>query len=138
MATASELLDRWVSSFNKGQMESFEAFMAPTAITDEIGTGRRLGVKEGTEAAKAWKASFPDAQGEIVNCISSGNQAAAEIIWTGTNSGTLNSMPATGKAVRVRAIAVLLEDGGRTAQLRHYIDIAGMREQLEGRVPAAG
>lgn len=132
MATASELLDRWISSFNKGQMESFEAFMAPTAMTDEIGTGRKLGIKEGTEAAKAWRVAFPDVQGAITNRISSGNQAVGEIIWTGTNTGSLHGMPATGKAVQVRAIAVLLEDGGRTAQLRHYIDIAGMREQLEG------
>ena len=45
-------------------------------------------------------------------------------------------MPATGKAVRVKAIAVLLEEAGRVAQLRHYIDIAGMREQLAGEAPA--
>lgn len=63
MATASELLDRWVSSVNNGQMD----------------------------------------------------------------------MPATGKPVQVRAIAVLLEDAGRAAQIRHYIDIAGMHEQLEGK-----
>jgi len=132
MASASELLDRWVSSVNNGQMESFEAFMAPTAMTDEIGTGRKLDVKESTQAAKAWRIAFPDVQGAITNRISDGNQAVGEIIWTGTNTGSLDGMPATGKPVQVRAVAVLLEDAGRTAQIRHYIDIAGMREQLEG------
>lgn len=137
MATANELLDRWIKSFNDSQMESFEAFMSPTAMIEEVGTHRTLGAKEATEAAKAWKEAFPDARGSIVNRIASGNQVVGEIVWTGTNSGSFNGMRPSGNSVRVQAIAVLTEEGGRMAFLRHYIDVAGLLEQIGVPAPVA-
>jgi len=99
-------------------------------VTEEIGTGRTVGVKEGTQNAKNWRAAFPDAHGMIENRVVSGNQAIGEILWTGTNSGGLNGMPPTNKAAKVRAVAVITEEGGKIARARHYIDVAGMLTQL--------
>jgi predicted ester cyclase len=98
---------------------------AANGVTEEIGTGRTVGVKEGTETAKAWKAAFPNAHGTVENRVVSGNQAIGEILWTGTNSGSLNGMPPTNKQANVRAVAVITEEGGKIAKVRHYIDVAG-------------
>jgi steroid delta-isomerase-like uncharacterized protein len=130
MANAGELLDQWVRTFNESQWEAGEQLFGPNGVGEEIGTGRVMNAKEGTEVSKAWRAAFPDARGAIENRVVAGNQAVGEILWTGTNQGSFNGMPATNKPVQVRAVVVLTEDGGKIAKVRHYIDVAGMLTQL--------
>jgi steroid delta-isomerase-like uncharacterized protein len=134
--SASELLDQFVSTFNDSDWEAGERLVVPGSVSEEVGTGRTFTPQQGTENAKAWKAAFPDARGTIENRIVAGNQAAGEVVWTGTNTGTLNGMPPTGKRVRIRAVVTLREEGGKIAFLRHYIDIAGMMAQLGVTPPA--
>jgi steroid delta-isomerase-like uncharacterized protein len=138
MANAGELLEQWVRTFNEGQWEVSEQLFGPNAVGEEIGTGRTMSPKEGTEAGKSWRAAFPDARGAIENRVVAGNQAVGEILWTGTNSGSLNDMPPTNKPARVRAVAIVTEEGGKIAKLRHYIDVAGMLTQLGVMQPPPG
>lgn len=138
MANASELLDQWVSTFNNAQWEAGERLFAPKGVTEEIGTGRTSNPKEGIEVGKAWRAAYPDAKGVIESRVVSGNQAVGEVIWTGTNSGSLNGMPPTNKRVNVRAAVVVTEEGGQIARVRHYIDVAGMLTQLGVTPPLPG
>jgi steroid delta-isomerase-like uncharacterized protein len=141
MAGASEILDALVNTFNQSQWDEAERLWAMNGVEEEVGTGRTLNVKEGTENAKAWRAAFPDARGVVENRIVSGNQAAGEIVWAGTHKGPLTgpagTIPPTGKAIRVRAVMVVSEEGGKLVRLRHYIDIAGMMAQLGVTPPAS-
>jgi steroid delta-isomerase-like uncharacterized protein len=133
MAQVSELLDRFVELFNAGRYEEAEADFAPGAYSEEVGTGRRLTVKEATANARAWRDAFPDARGTITNKIVAGNKGAAEILWKGTNRGSLMGNPATNRAVEVRAVVVIDTDGAKITRSTHYIDVAGMTAQLGGR-----
>ena len=133
MAQVSELLDRFVELFNAGRYEEAEADFAPGAYSEEVGTGRRLTIKEATANARAWKEAFPDARGSITNKIVSGNKGAAEILWKGTNRGSLMGNPATNRPVEVRAVIVIDTDGAKITRSTHYIDVAGMTAQLGGR-----
>ena len=137
MAQVSELLDRFIELFNAGRYEEAEADFAPGGYSEEIGTGRRLTIKEATANARAWKEAFPDARGTITNKIVAGNKGAAEIVWRGTNRGSLMGNPATGRAVEVRAVVVIDTDGTKITRSTHYIDVAGMTAQLGGRATAA-
>ena len=137
MAQVSELLDRFVELFNAGRYEEAEADFAPGGYSEEIGTGRRLTIKEATANARAWKEAFPDARGTITNKIVAGNKGAAEIVWRGTNRGSLMGNPATGRSVEVRAVVVIDTDGTKITRSSHYIDVAGMTAQLAGRAAAA-
>ena len=137
MAQVSELLDRFVDLFNAGRYEEAEADFAPGGYSEEIGTGRRLTIKEATANARAWKEAFPDARGTITNKIVAGNKGAAEIVWRGTNRGSLMGNPATGRSVEVRAVVVIDTDGTKITRSSHYIDVAGMTAQLGGRAAAA-
>lgn len=130
MAQVSELLDRFVELFNAGRFEEGEADYAPDGYGEEVGTGRRLTAKETSANARAWKEAFPDARGTITNKIVDGNKGAAEIIWRGTNRGSLMGHPPTGKPVEVRAVMVLDTEGGKVIRSTHYIDVAGMMAQL--------
>jgi steroid delta-isomerase-like uncharacterized protein len=137
MAQVSELLDRFIELFNAGRYEEAEADFAPGGYSEEIGTGRRLTIKEATANARAWKEAFPDARGTITNKIVAGNKGAAEIVWRGTNRGSFMGNPATGRAVEVRAVVVIDTDGTKITRSTHYIDVAGMTAQLAGRAAAA-
>jgi len=137
MAQVSELLDRFVELFNAGRYEEAEADFAPGGYSEEVGTGRRLTIKEATANARAWKEAFPDARGTITNKIVAGNKGAAEILWRGTNRGSLMGNAPTGKSVEVRAVVVIDTDGAKIKRATHYIDVAGMTAQLGGRAVAA-
>ena len=136
MAQVSELLDRFVELFNAGRFEEAEADFAPGGYSEEVGTGRRLTIKEATANARAWKDAFPDARGTVTNKIVAGNKGAAEILWRGTNRGSLMGNAPTGRAVEVRAVVVIETDGAKITRATHYIDVAGMTAQLGGRAAA--
>ena len=136
MAQVSELLDRFVELFNAGRYEEAEADFAPGGYSEEVGTGRRLTIKEATANARAWKDAFPDARGTITNKIVAGNKGAAEILWRGTNRGSLMGNAPTGRAIEVRAVVVIETDGAKITRATHYIDVAGMTAQLGGRTAA--
>ena len=130
MANVSELLDRFVQLFNTDRFEEAERDFAPGGYTEEIGTDRRLSPQEATANARAWREAFPDAQGSISKKIIDGKNGAAEIVWRGTNSGSLMGQPASGKPVVVRAVVVIETDGSAITRSSHYIDVAGMMAQL--------
>ena len=130
MATTSELLDRFVESFNTDRFGELEREYAPGAFAEEIGTGRRSTPEQATQEARDWRQAFPDAQGTITNKVVEGKKGAAEIVWRGTNKGSLMGQPATGKSVTVRAAVMIETDGVKIIRSTHYIDIAGMMQQL--------
>ena len=130
MSNTSELLDRFVTLFNENRLEEGERDYAPDGIAEEVGTNRRMTPAENTAGAREWREAFPDAQGMITSRIVEGNRGVAEIVWRGTNTGRLMGQPATGRAVTVRAVAVIETDGSRITRSSHYIDVAGMMAQL--------
>ena len=130
MASVSELLDRFVQLFNQSRFEEGERDFAPEGFAEEIGTGRRFTPQEGSANARAWKQAFPDAQGTITRKIIDGKNGVAEIVWRGTNSGSLMGQPPTGKSVTVRAVVVIESNGSAITRASHYIDLAGMMAQL--------
>jgi steroid delta-isomerase-like uncharacterized protein len=135
MPNTSELLDRFVDLFNSNRDEEAEQDFAPDGYSEEVGTNRRFSPKEGTANARAWREAFPDAHGTITSKVVEGNKGAAEIVWRGTNRGSLMGQPATGKAVNVRAVVVIETNGSKIKRSVHYIDVAGMMAQL-GAAPA--
>ena len=137
MASTSELLDRFVDLFNADRLEEGEQDYASGGYAEEIGTNRRFTPHENVQSARAWKEAFPDARGTIATRIVEGNKGAAEIVWRGTNTGSLMGQPATGKSVTVRAVVIIDTDGSKMTRSAHYIDIAGMMAQL-GSAPAVG
>ena len=130
MATATELLDKWLGTFNDGKPAAFTSEFTPNGVYEEIGTGRSLNPQEATAASTEWRTAFPDARGTIESRLVSGNQVSAELVWKGTNTGPMNGMPATGKRVQVQASVLLTEKGGKAARIRQHLDMAGLLTQL--------
>ena len=132
MASTSELLDLFVELFNSNRIGEFEKHYASGGYAEEVGTNRRLTPQENTANAQGWRAAFPDARGTITSKVVDGNKGAAEIVWRGTNSGSLMGQPPTGKTVATRAAAFIETNGTHIVKSTHYIDVAGMMAQLKG------
>lgn len=130
MATTSELLDRFVVLFNDNRLDEVEQDYAAGAYAEEVGTNRRLTPQESVANARAWRSAFPDAVGTITSRVVEGNRGAAEIVWRGTNTGSLMGQPPTGKSVTVRAALFVETNGSHVTRSAHYIDVAGMMAQL--------
>jgi steroid delta-isomerase-like uncharacterized protein len=132
MASTSELLDLFVELFNSNRIGEFEKYFASGGYGEEIGTNRRLTPQENTANAQGWRQAFPDARGKITSKVVDGAKGAAELVWTGTNTGPLMGQPPTGKKVSVRAAAFIETNGTQIVRSAHYIDVAGMMAQLKG------
>jgi steroid delta-isomerase-like uncharacterized protein len=78
---------------------------------------------------------FPDAKMEIVSMIESGDTAAGEINYSGTNTGSMPSpaggmLPATGKKVVLPGAFIVKVKDGKISSFHGYFDQAGMAQQL--------
>ena len=79
--------------------------------------------------------AFPDAKYEPVNEYEVGNTAIDEGFFVGTNTGSLQAptgetIPATGKSVRARAVDLATVENGVITSHRFYFDQLDFLSQL--------
>ena len=139
MADAIGTLRENIEAFNAGDWDRVAATIAKDGVYVEAGTQRRtVGPAANLELMKGWKAAFPDATGTITNTFGSGNQAVAEITWTGTHDGDMESpegtIPATGRKINLDACIAVTVENGEIKESHQYFDLMTMMQQL-GVVP---
>ena len=67
---------------------------------------------------------------EVVKRVDGGTSYAFETVCTGTNTGQIGPLPATGLPFRIRGVSIgELSDDGRVASHRDYWDLAGLLGQ---------
>lgn len=72
-------------------------------------------------------------EGQVRMNLANGDKALTIALIRGTQDGTFNGLPASGKAFGVFvAEAQNLDDQGRHGHVRNYVDLAGMMAQLGG------
>ncbi len=92
-----------------------------------------------------WRESFktfPDSTVKVLSRITSEDQVVDEVEWSGTNKGPINipgapAIPATGKHVSGKAVAVARTKDGKVTSLNVYYDNLSMMAQL-GLMPQPG
>jgi len=99
------------------------------------GLTRQIGLKEDQEAAHGWKAAFPDLKMSADLLIAEGNLVT--VLWTGvgTNTGTGNGLPATGKRLAGRGITIWRIVDGKITEEWSAFDQFSIMQQL-GLLPA--
>lgn len=128
--TPEELIRAWVQSFNDGDFAAGTALAAPDGTYGITAPSAGTSPAQGEQDARMWKAAFPDARGEITNLITSGDGAACEVTWTGTQTGDLPNVPATHKRAAVRAAVFVTARDGKITRLMHHFDFGGLLTQL--------
>ena len=85
---------------------------------------------------QGWFTAFPDLNARMKNRVVTEEQVAAEVEFTGTNSGPLQmapgapAIPATGKQVRGKGTYFVRIRNGKGVEVHSYPDAAGLMMQL--------
>ena len=96
--------------FNQGKFEVADEIYAKDFVNH--GETRDINLKEDQDAARGWKSAAPDLKMTVELMVAEGDLVT--VLWSaaGTNTGTGNGLPATGKFIRGRGITIWrIKDG---------------------------
>lgn len=79
---------------------------------------------------KAFLAAFPDLHVEVEDAFSEDDRVAARFVVTGTQTGDLPGMPATGKPVRFTGGGMCRLENGKFVEVWNEIDFPKMQYDL--------
>lgn len=102
-------------------------------ITAAPGAGP-MGKAAFKQLAQAYLDGFPDLAAEIMEQYEDGDRVITRVAWSGTQTGPLMHIPATGRPFRAESILIDRVAGGRILERRQIDDMLGMLTQL-GVVP---
>lgn len=136
-----EMFRKHLAAYAESNFDAYKADLAEDCVYEEIATGKRVtGIDSYLEAIKRWKIAFPDLKASIKKVFESGDTLVAEVEWTGTHKGPLETpfgaLPATNKVARVGAVLISKQKDGKIVEARHYFDQLTLLNQIG--LPAFG
>jgi len=82
----------------------------------------------------SWATAFPDMQLKVLDRVVGDDAVAAELEFTGTNTGPMQmggmQIPATNKSVQSRGTYIVRVRDGKVVEFGTHPDVAGMMMQL--------
>ena len=135
MGEAREVLDRLTEAVFSRDKDATAKLYASDAVAVTPDQGEVRGNREIAEWSAEFLEAFPDLQYESLHEHEAGNTAIDEGFLVGTNTGPLVSptgetLPATGKSVRLRACDIATVEDGLITSHRFYFDQMEMLDQL--------
>jgi hypothetical protein len=120
-----------------GALAQLLNLMSPGIRYEDVPTGMVFvghdGVREMSEAAYQWSS---DMAFKVLTRQTDGSLYAFEVETTGTNTGAVGSMPATGRPYLLRAVSVgSLSPDGLVHEHRDYWDLGGFLTQIGAMAP---
>jgi steroid delta-isomerase-like uncharacterized protein len=125
-----------ITAYNDKNWDKVKAGITSDFLYDEVGTGRRVeGADQTVTTWKGWAQAFPDSKASFDRTHAAGNDTVVlELTWRGTHQGPLEtpvgSIPATGKKIEIRAVAIVELKGEKARTQRHFFDMATLLQQL--------
>jgi predicted ester cyclase len=126
-----EVLHGIYEAVNTGDLSVLEKFVAPGYIEHSEGL---VGVEAFQRQILAFRAAFPDLHVDIDELIVDGERFASRTTVTGTHTGDLTGISATGRQVRVMAVDMGRVQGGQAQERWGGLDMYSLLAQL-GAVP---
>ena len=119
--------------FNQGKFEVGDEIYAKDFVNH--GVTRDIGLNEDQAAARGWRSAFPDLKMKVDKALVDGDYVT--VLWSGegTNTGTGNGLPATGKKLKGRGITIWRISGGKIREEWSEFDQMRIMQQL-GLMPA--
>jgi steroid delta-isomerase-like uncharacterized protein len=114
--------------FNRGKYEVAAQIYAPDFVNH--GLHRDIGLAEDQAAARGWREAFPDLVMHVEQIIAEGDRVS--VLWTGrgTNTGSGNGLPATGRTGELRGMTLWRIRDGRIREEWSEFDNASIMQQL--------
>jgi len=136
MSESSKALVRRLieEGMNNGNERVIEELIAPNFTAHEQEEMRMIGVDGFKELLGVYRTAFPDMRLTIEEIVAEGDKVVTWATFTGTHRGPLQSLPATGKAVKVKDVDMFRVQAGKVAEAWTNFDQWGLMKQL-GVVP---
>lgn len=126
-------------AFNQGDLSIVESALAMDSVDHQEAAGTRF-ADHLKQVISGLRAAFPDLHFEIHNMVAEGDIVAFRSTMTGTHQGRaergpLAGLTPSGQKVSVPHMHFVRMVDGRTTDLWHVWDTAGMMQQLGVRLP---
>jgi steroid delta-isomerase-like uncharacterized protein len=132
MSEVEEVLDGIYEAVNTGNVALLDKLVAPDYIEHSEGF---QGVEPFRQQIITFRAAFPDLRVTIEDLITDGDRFASRTTVTGTHTGDLMGMPATGKHISVQAVDIGRIENGQAKERWGGLDMYTLLTQL-GVIPA--
>lgn len=128
----SELLQRWAAGWsNLADAAALLSLVTDTIVYEDVAVGDLV---EGTAAFERLLAdahtAIPDFTIELETGLATDGLAAAEYIITGTQTGDLPYLAASGKPFSLRAASIFVLDGDKIQRESRYYNMVSLLTQL--------
>jgi steroid delta-isomerase-like uncharacterized protein len=127
MSQVNEVLDGIYEAVNTGNLSLLDKFVAPDYIEHSEGF---QGVEPFRQQVSAFRAAFPDLHVTIDDVVIAGERFASRTTVTGTHSGDLMGLPATGKQISVEAVDIGRVENGQAKERWGGLNMYSMLTQL--------
>jgi steroid delta-isomerase-like uncharacterized protein len=121
--------------WNKKNLDAIDELIAADYVDHTLPPGLPAG-REGARAfIGTYLNAFPDVKLTIEDMITEGDKVVTRWTATGTHTGELMGIPATGKRITVTGLDITRFSGGKSVEFWGQFDQMGMMQQL-GVIPA--
>jgi steroid delta-isomerase-like uncharacterized protein len=127
---------RYHDAWNAGDADSLDAIMEHDVVNHSPLQGQAGGIDGFKQAIQWLRAGIPDLTITIEAQIAEGDLVATRWTGTGTHSGVLMGVPATGRQVKVTGIDFCRIADGLIAEYWQELDTLSMLQQI-GAIPQA-
>jgi steroid delta-isomerase-like uncharacterized protein len=127
------ILKQLIEAENSHDIEKMLALMADDVVIEDVPFGMIMKGKDGVKQGfTGFFAAAADFKVEPKSWVTSESSFALEVIFTGTQTGDLPGLPATGKSFSVRGCSFGEFENGKVKGRRDYWDSASLIRQLVG------
>jgi predicted ester cyclase len=120
MSEQEQLVQRLFDEvINRGEFDAVDEVFAPDYV-DHGPMGEMRGIEAFKELVRMWRGAVPDVHCSIENWFESGQMAAWNVHVTGTHTGEMMGIPATGRSFEYVTPNIARFAGGKAAE--HWAD----------------
>ena len=128
---ALEIAQRYFDGWNRHDPSAVLATMAATGTYTDPGTGGPLSGEAFAGYMKGLFSAFPDVSFEIVSAgLTAPDLVAAQWIMRGTNAGSMNGLPPSGKSIELHGADFIRVADGAIRSVDGYFDSRVIPDQL--------
>jgi steroid delta-isomerase-like uncharacterized protein len=125
-----KIVQRYQEIYNSNDLDSLGEVVAEDLLTPKIMPGIPTGIEGAKAAHRIMLTGFPDYQTIIDDLVAEGDQVAARITMSGTNTGSFMGMPATGKYVLFTGMYIARIANGKIVEHWGEEDGVSLLQQL--------
>ena len=132
MSTAAnkEIVRAFVEAWNSKDLDRFDDLMSEDCRLTVGGNTVSCSPASTRAIAEHWLAGFPDYRFELLDLIAEGDKVVARMPFSGTQTGPVLDLEATGRSVHVSEIVIFRIADGKIVEAWEEYDALGMRRQL--------